>query len=117
MKRTLCLLTLAAMLTGTAFATDTQHCYNTHLGLTTVCEFSPSGRVNVTSAYDDGAYYSNWYTRAEWLRYKSNPKNIDVYQKPTDVKSQSQASSWHSQNGCEGDGFAWVEGACHARGK
>jgi hypothetical protein len=117
MKHAICLLALAAaMLVSPAIAQESQHCYKTR-SQTAVCEFSPSGRVNVTSAYDDGTYYSNWYTRSEWVRYKSDPKNIDVYVKPANAKSEAEAQSWHSQNGCEGDGFAWRDGACHARAK
>jgi hypothetical protein len=35
----------------------------------------------------------------------------------SNAKSESEASSWHSQNGCEGDGFVWHDGGCHASAK
>jgi hypothetical protein len=112
MKRYLIALIVALALAGSAHA-DSQHCYKGNSDSTTICEFSPSGRVNVTSVYDNGEYFSHWYSRAEWLRYKSNRNSIDVYQKPTNTKSETEARSWHSQAGCERDGFAWRDGACH----
>jgi hypothetical protein len=107
---------LSMILVGSAFAEETQHCYKGNSDLVHICEFQPSGRVNLTDGpYPDGAYYSRWFTHAEWLRYKSNPNNIDVYQRPTNHNSEAEAQSWHTQHGCEADGFVWHDGGCHAK--
>ena len=70
------IIAICAALATPAFARENQTCYKANNGKTTICEFLPSGRVNVT--YDDGAYHSDWYTHREWVRYKANPVNYEV---------------------------------------
>ncbi|MFZ0688023.1 MAG: hypothetical protein WAM89_20975 [Terriglobales bacterium] len=79
---------------------------------TTVCKFS-DGTVNVTSTYSDGAYYSDWYSAAEWARF-SVTRSSPTYRRPSNTEDEAEAQSWHTQDGCEGDGFIWHDGACHA---
>ena len=79
MKRTLCLLTLAAaMLVCPALAQENQHCYgigtytedssySRHYD-TTVCEFS-DGRANVSTLVGED-YQSDWYTPEQWQKAK-----------------------------------------------
>jgi hypothetical protein len=98
---------IAAMLVSPVFAQESQHCYNGNGEHITICEFQPSGRVNVTETFDNSQYFSRWYTHAEWLRYKSNPKHTDVYQKPINTKREADAQEWASRSDCEASGFAW----------
>jgi hypothetical protein len=55
---------IALMLVSAAFAQDSQYCRKPDDN-TTICKFS-DGRVNVTSYYSDGTYFSDWYTAAQW---------------------------------------------------
>jgi hypothetical protein len=114
MKKAVIFAVLALTLAGTAFAEETQHCYNGNGSYIHICEFSPSGRVNLTEDLGEH-YYSTWFTRREWLKYKNNPNHITVYREPTNTKSEAQAQSWRTQDGCEADGFLWHDGGCHAK--
>lgn len=63
------LLVTLLFIGAAAFAQDSAQCYNPMAGnsfiQTYVCEFNPSGRVNVTETYNDNIT-SEWYTAAEW---------------------------------------------------
>ena len=109
------IMVLALALASPVVAEETQHCYNGNSSDILICEFHPSGRVNLTEGpYPNGEYFSFWFTHAEWLRYKANPKHSDVYQRPTNNRSEAEAQAWHTQAGCEADGFIWRDGGCHA---
>jgi hypothetical protein len=98
------------------FAQDLhQHCYKPDSD-TTVCEFSPSGRVNIASVNPDGTYDSTWYTRSEFQHFKTTEAGrlILHLRTPSNHKSEAQAQSWRSQDYCEADGFVWHDGGCHA---
>ena len=123
MKRTLAVLALALTLAGSAFAVETQHCYKTD-DYTTVCKFSPSGRVNETSSYDDGTYFSTWYTAAEWKAKQAadavraagqqtmQAASHEAWKKHT-ADGEAAAQTFKTQDGCEGNGNIWVANACH----
>ena len=64
MKRYLIALIAVMTLGGSALALESESCHVVN-GFT-ICEFSPSGRVNVSTSLDDGTYFSDWYTAAEW---------------------------------------------------
>lgn len=117
MKSALFALILAVM-SAKAFSQESQHCYKPDSYIT-VCEFSPSGRVNITSAYSDGTFDSVWYTRSEFRRFKASDdgKAILHLKTPTDTTNEAAAQSWHVQSYCEADGFIWRDGGCHARKK
>jgi len=103
---------IALTLTASAFAQrpfSSMHCSKPD-DWTTVCEFS-DGTVHVTSSFSDGQYFANWFTAAEWKRYSAMRWPPPI---PSNVKSEAEAHSWHTPDGCEGDGFTWHDGACHA---
>lgn len=115
MKRTIAVSLAVLALALSAYAIDKQSCYKPS-SETTVCEFSPSGRVNITSSYADGTYYSTWFTRAEFQHFKTTESGRIVLRIPrkSNPKSEAQAQSWHTQEYCEADGFIWRDDGCHA---
>src|SRR6266404_2465797 len=40
-----------------------------------------------------------------------------VSPKPLYTGKEAEARSWKTQHGCEGDGFVWIDGVCHAKSK
>ena len=77
MKSTLYLTILAAaMLVCPALAQppSSMHC-SKPTKWTTVCQFD-DGTVNETGSFDDGTYYSDWYTSKEWILHLHRGKVI-----------------------------------------
>ena len=118
MKRTLRPLTLAAaMLVSPAFAQTDMHCYK-YDEYTQVCEFS-NGRVHVQTTIGDESW-SDWYTAAQWKAKKAKDaraaaraaaakaKEHEAWQRQND-NGEKEAQSWKTQEGCEDDGFIWVD--------
>ena len=56
MKNIITITLLSLALAGSAFAAETQHCYNGNSSDVRICEFSPSGRVNLTEDFGDHDY-------------------------------------------------------------
>ena len=114
MESTLRLPTLAAvMLVSPAFAQTDMTCNKTD-SYTTVCEFS-DGRANVSTSMGD-YYSSRWYTPAQWKAQKAKDarataakaKEHEAWQRQND-NGEKEAKSWKTQEGCENDGFIWVD--------
>src|ERR1039458_8654848 len=127
MKHTLYLLTLAAamLVSPAAFGQDSQKCYNPEAGTpfiaTYVCEFSPSGRVNVTETYND-TVTSNWYTADEWATKGPHLHKLwDQYNASVAAAAQAQieadeaerqSQSLHNKKSCRAAGYKWQYGEC-----
>lgn len=113
---------IAALLLSTVcFAQESQHCYNPTPAfasvVTDVCEFSPTGRVNVTVNMD-GSMHSDWYTAAEW---QTKGPELDkmwaaINTAQIDALNHS-AASFHamslSKRDCKNAGYVWHTGLCY----
>lgn len=89
------LFVVLALCVSAAAQTDTQHCYPRRSDHnTTICEFQPSGRVNVTSSNGDD-YQSNWYSAEQWVAVKIQMDKEDeaIYQQNLVVGAEIEARS------------------------
>lgn len=95
-----------------AHAQDTQTCFDTDYA-THVCTFS-SGRV--VEIFSEGSYYqSTWYPT--YAAYQRHVRAEEAKRRAhTNTHSEAEAQSWRTQDSCEGDGFVWRDGGCHAKG-
>ena len=128
------LMIAIVMLMSTAAFAGT-HCWEEGGGDTTVCQLS-DGRVNVTSMYENGEYFSDDYSsldlyervkhsvsdclrfansRTKWVSCEKahgfDENGAKVY---VGKQREAAAQSDHTQASCVDDQFIWKDNACHA---
>ncbi len=125
MKTLIQLGMLIAVVMGAAFAQESEHCYKTD-EYTDVCEFG-GGTVHVQTNVGDQSW-SEWYTAAQWAAKEAKEARVARAQTKAEAQKyaawaaqnnngEKAAQSWHGQEGCENDGFIWVDAGlnkgCH----
>ena len=110
MKKQLGLFLLALTFTAPASAQQyVESCSEQGIGGVEYSVCDVNGKMHVT--YNEPPqYWSAWFTHPQFAAWKAK-----LNAKHTNHKSEAQAQSWHTEEGCTSDGFKWHDDGCHAK--
>ncbi len=115
MRKLLAIFLFAMALAVPAFAQESSvSCDVQHIGGVDfrVCKFD--GKVAVDMV-DGSRYWSAVFSNRAQFRAWERKQEAAGNNKHTNRKSEVQAQSWHTENGCASDGFKWHDDGCHAK--